>query len=99
MARRAFSQNGTVVNISRNGVLFVTTMCRFTAPILGVHVQLEIFLGEDRQARCLYCEGRIIRIAAAVGRPLELALCVSRMDFRKPRSLAPLTITSRPGPR
>ena len=89
ITRRSFSQSGTVINISRNGVLFTTRVCHSNAPALGLHARLEIFVAGGVHARCLYCEGRIVRIGASIGRPLELALRVIRMKFRAAHGPAP----------
>jgi hypothetical protein len=88
--RRSFSSNCALVNISRVGALVILGKAYGCAlPILGVRVHLEVDLAVAKgfRARCLRCEGTVVRISKAVAKPLELGLRISRMEFRDAEGL------------
>jgi hypothetical protein len=85
LVSRPFSRNCTVMNISRGGALVaLAKLCAPAGSKLGLRVRLEIALAiaSGYAARSLACEGTVIRMSASVAQPVELALRLSRMEFR-----------------
>ena len=85
MARGEVSESCTVTNMSRAGALVqVGKVCAHMLPALGVAIVLEIDLAavSGFAARCLHCEGTVVRVSKSLARPVEIGVRVSRMEFR-----------------
>ena len=78
----AGSFSGSIVNISRSGLLVEQT--EDTQPVAlndEIHVEIDLPVMHRSPQRCLACAGRVIRLELSDSKP-RIAIAIETMQFR-----------------